>query len=167
VTADNYQTVFELGFRSFPWTSIIRPLVFIGMGLLLIQLFKRRTFYVMVGAFVASMSLLFFLLSLMIFVPNFVKLRAEYVSGKSVVVEGVIRDFHPAPAMGPAIESFDVNTAEFAYNALDDTPCFHDAPLHKVPIREGLIVRIHYHEDCIQRVEILREAGGSPRSDHR
>jgi len=161
MTADHYQTIFELGFRSFPWPRIIQALAFIAMGLLVIQFFKKKTFYVVVAVFVASVATLFFLISLVVFIPEFVKLRSEYVSGKSVVVEGDVQDFRPAPAIGPASESFMVNGAAFSYNALDDTPCFHDAPFHKGPIREGLNVRIHYYESCIQRVEVLGEVGAA------
>ena len=156
MTVDNYQTIFELGFQSFPWPRVVQPLVFLAVGLLLIQLFRSKKFYVILGAFVASMASLFLLLSLVIFVPNFVKQRSAYVSGKSVVVEGIVQDFRPAPALGPARESFSVDGISFSYNALDDSPCFHNAPFRGGPVREGLDVRIHYYEDCIQRIEVLK-----------
>jgi hypothetical protein len=66
-----------------------------------------------------------------------------------------------APALGPAIESFSVSGTPFSYNALDDTPCFHNAPVHRGPIREGLNVRLHYYEGCIQRVEVLDKPAGN------
>jgi hypothetical protein len=77
------------------------------------------------------------------------------VSGKSVVVEGIIQNFRPAPALGPATESFSVNGIVFSYDALEDTPCFHDAPIHRGPIQEGLKVRIPYNDSCIQRIDIF------------
>lgn len=154
MTADNYETIFELGFRSFPWTRVIQPIIFLTVGLLLIPLFKGKKIFFIVGMFVASMASLFLLVSLMTFIPNFVKLRTAYVSGKSLVVEGIVQNFRPAPTIGPARESFSVNSVLFAYNALDDTPCFHNAPFHRGPIREGLDVRIHYYEGCIQRIEV-------------
>lgn len=90
----------------------------------------------------------------MAFVPNFLTLRSVYVSGKSEIVEGVVRDFHAAPQLGPARESFSVGDESFTYNSLDETPCFHDTPIHRGPIHEGLNVRIHYHDGCIQKVEV-------------
>jgi hypothetical protein len=51
MTGDSYQTIFELGFRSFPWLSVIQPLIFLVLGLLFITLLirmkslKRKTFY--------------------------------------------------------------------------------------------------------------------------
>ena len=49
MTADNYETIFELGFRSFPWTRVIQPIIFLTVGLLLIPLFKSKKFYFIVG----------------------------------------------------------------------------------------------------------------------
>jgi hypothetical protein len=154
MTADTYQTIYELGFRSFPWLRVIQPIAFLATGILLIRLFKKKGLYVILGGFVASMASLFLLLSLVIFVPDFIKLRTAYVSGKSEVLEGVVHDFRPAPTIGPGRESFLAGGVSFSYNVLDDTPCFHNAPHHSGPIREGLNIRIHYYENCIQRVEI-------------
>ena len=106
--ANNYYTIFELGLRSFPWARIIPPLVFLVGGLLLFRLFRSRTFYVAVGLFVASIASIILFTSLVIFIPKFVALRSAYVSGKGIVVEGIVQNFHPAPTIGPASESFSV-----------------------------------------------------------
>lgn len=155
MTTDAYKTIFELGPRSFPWQRVIQPLIFLTMGLLLIKFFKNKRPYLVVGVFVASMASLFLLISMVIFIPNFVLLRTAYTSGKTVVVEGVVQNFRPAPSLGPAIESFSVDGVSFAYNALDNTSCFHNAPFRGGPIREGMDVRIHYYGDCIQRIDLL------------
>jgi hypothetical protein len=162
MTADNYQTIFELGFRSFPWPRVIQPLFFVIAGLALIKFSKRNVFRLLIGAFVASMASFFFLISLVIFIPKFFELRAAYRSGKSVVVEGAIQNFNPAPALGPSLESFSVGGTTLSYNALDSTPCFHDAPFRKGPIRDGLKIRVHYYDGCIQRIEVLRETAPHP-----
>ena len=156
MTTTNYHTIFELGLRSFPWSMVVSPLIFLAVGLLLIRFCKSKTFYVVSGAFVALMASLFILLALVNDIPNFWELRHAYVSGKSFVVEGIVQDFHPAPAIGPTKESFSVHGVPFSYYAADNTPCFTNAPLHKGPIREGLNVRIHYYDDCIQRIEVLQ-----------
>jgi hypothetical protein len=149
----NYQTIFEIGFRSLPWTRLMHPLVFVAIGLLLVRFHKSKIYRVM-GVFVALLASFFFFIWLVVFIPQFVALRSAYVSGKSSIVEGTVENFHPAPALGPARESFSVHGVIFSYNALEDTPCFHSAPYHFGPIRAGLDVRIHYDEECIQRVEI-------------
>jgi hypothetical protein len=151
-----YQTAFEIGLGSFPWIKILHPLAFVALGLLLVRFGSKRQIYRAMGIIVASMASIFFLLGLTTLVPNFLHLRGAYISGKSSIVEGVVENFRPAPALGPATESFSVHGVLFSYNALDDTPCFHDAPVHRVPIRNGLGVRVYYHEGCIQRVDIQR-----------
>jgi len=156
MTADNYQTIFELGFRSFPWPRVVQPFIFLIIGLLFVRLFQGEKFYFIVGILVASTASIFLLISLVIVIPDFVKLRSAYMSGKGAVVTGVVQKFQPAPAIGPARESFSINEALFSYNVLDDTPCFHNSPLHSGPIHEGLNVRIHFFEGCIQRVEVLK-----------
>jgi len=140
-------------------------LAFIAAGLLLIQFFKRKAYYVILGVFVTSGATIFLLLLLTILIPEFVKLRSAYISGESVVVEGAVQNFHPVPTVGLPFESFSVNGVEFSYNPIDRTPCFHNAPLRNGPIREGLNVRIHYYESCIQRVEVLQEAREGAKSD--
>ncbi len=153
----SYQTVFEMGLGSFPWARVAHPLIFVAIGLLVVRFLKSKQIYLVMGVLIASLASLFVLLSLVTFIPNFIKLRSAYLSGKSVIVEGVVENFHPAPTIGPARESFSVRGILFSYNVLDSTPCFHNAPLHGGPIREGLAVQIYYNEGCIQRVSILKQ----------
>ncbi|HME56952.1 MAG TPA: hypothetical protein VKF63_01335 [Terracidiphilus sp.] len=158
MTADNYLTIFELGPRSFPWPIHLYILLIIGVLLIKIKYFRNNKYFFIAGIFATSMASIFILVSLMAFIPEYIKLQNEYVSGKSVVVEGVVQNFRPAPALGPATESFSVNEVSFSYYAAADTPCFTNAPFRKGPIRDGLNVRIHYYKNCIQRVEVLHKA---------
>jgi len=163
MTQGNYHTAFQMGFRSFPWAAVAHPLIFVAIGLLLVRFLKDRKPYLVIGIFMASLASLFVLLSLMNFIPKFLKLRSAYVSGRGSTVEGLVENFRPAPTLGPARESFSVRGVWFSYSALDDTPCFHNAPLHSGPIRDGLDVRIHYDEGCIQRVDVLEKPGSDPK----
>jgi len=156
MTQVSVQMVFEIGLRSFPWPRILHPVPFIVIGLLLSRFCRNRQIYQVTGIIVASLATIVFLISLVVFIPNFVRLRSAYVTGRTSVVEGVVENFRPAPALGPARESFSVRGVSFSYNALDDTPCFHNAPLHGGPVRSGMAVRIHYYDGCIQRVDVQR-----------
>jgi len=153
---ESVQTIFELGFRSFPWASVSHTLVVLPIGLLLMRFPKSKRF-ALVGVLMVSVALFFFLISLVAVVPDFLKQRSAYLSGKNMIVEGVVQDFRPAPLIGPARESFSVDGVPFSYYAGANTPCFDDAPFHKGPIREGLDVRIRYYEGCIQRIDILQK----------
>ncbi len=161
MTQENYQTIFELGFRTFPWAGVGHTLIVLPIGLILTRFPKSRRF-ALVGILMVSAASFFFLISLLAFVPNFLKLRREYLSGKSALVEGIVENFHPAPAIGPLEESFSVRGILFSYYAGDNTPCFHNAPFRKGPIRDGMFVRIHYNEGCIQRIDIVQNAGVHP-----
>jgi hypothetical protein len=166
VTPTQYKTVFELGLHSFPWSGIVIPgfLVMLGFGLYKISREQR-------GQLIGSLLVIFGILSLGLVslsdVSTFVELRRAYVNGISSVVEGPIESFHPMPSLGPASESFTVRGVNFSYNVLDSTPCFHNAPAHLGPIRQGQFVRVHYEYDngCIQRMEI--RADGIPTTAER
>jgi hypothetical protein len=150
----NYRTVFEIGLRSFPWGGLLHPVPAILVGLLLFRFGRSKQIYQAVGIILAALAGLFFCVGAVALVPTFVELRHASKSGNSSVVEGVVENFHPAPDLGPAKESFYVNGINFSYNALDLTPCFHNAPIRKGPIRQGLNVRIFYKDACIQRVDV-------------
>jgi hypothetical protein len=102
---------------------------------------------------VAALATIIFLLVAVNLVPNFIDCRRVFRSGDSSIVEGIVENFHPASPLGAAEESFSVNGVTFSYNALDLTPCFHNAPLHKGPIRSGLAIRIYYKDGSIQRLD--------------
>jgi hypothetical protein len=150
-----YRTVFEIGVGTFPWSTVSPPLIFLVAGLLPLRFPKGKRIYVVFGLIMSSIAALIFAGYLLSCVPEFIQLRNEYLSGKGSAVEGVVENFYPAPAIGPARESFSVHGTSFSYNVLDVTPCFHDAPLHGGIIREGLPVRVHYNGRCIQRVDVL------------
>jgi hypothetical protein len=127
----HYQTVFEIGFKSFPWNAVLHPVPFILVGAFLFRFGRNKQIYRFVGIIVASLATLFFVVATVNFLPQFVALRNAYRDGDSSVVEGVVEDFRAAPALGAARESFSVRGVVFSYNALDATSCFHNAPLHR------------------------------------
>jgi len=151
-----YQTVFEIGLRSFPWSGLLRPALFIAVGLILLRFGRNKQIYMAAGIIVAAMATLFVLVLAVILVPEFVRAHHDYKSGGSSMVEGTVEDFRPAPDLGPAKESFSVGGVRFSYNALDMTACFHNAPFRHGPISAGASVRLLYKNGCIQRVDIRR-----------
>jgi hypothetical protein len=152
----DFQTVFEIGLRSFPWAEIMHPIPFIIVGILLARFSRGKQVYQLAGAIGAILASFFLLIAAGSLVPDFVRLRRAYRSGNTSVVVGTVENFHPAPALGAANESFSVQGVIFSYNVLDATPCFHNAPTHKGPIGPGLEVRIYYTNGCVQRVDIRR-----------
>lgn len=156
----SYDTVFEIGFRSFPWDRLLHPLPFILIGLLLLTFGRRKPVYQSMGVIIGAFAALFVALGAISLVPEFVEIRHNYKSGGSSFVEGTVENFHEAPPLGASKESFSVGGVNFSYNALDPTPCFHNAPFRQGPIRTGRAVRIFYQGGCIQRVDVRREEAG-------
>jgi hypothetical protein len=154
MTQADYQTIFEIGWRSFPWGGLLHPVPFIVVGILLFRFGRGKQVYKIAGILVAIVAAFFFFIAAASFVPTFVSLRNSYRSGDSSVVVGTVENFHPAPYLGGANESFSIKGAIFSNNVLDPTSCFHNAPAHNGPIRLGLEVRIYYKDGCVQRVDI-------------
>jgi hypothetical protein len=160
VSQPDYQTVFEIGLRSFPWGGMLHPLIFVVIGALLVRFYRgpRKELCQIFGGAGAIFGALIFVIAALVFVPEFVERWRAYARGDSSVVEGIVEDFHPAPDLGAAKESFSVHGIPFSYNVLADTPCFHNAPPHKGPVRRGVHLRIYYKDTCIQRVDVLSAA---------
>jgi hypothetical protein len=73
--------------------------------------------------------------------------RAAAKSSNTPVVEGDVRDFHPAPWAGHEDESFVVSGVRFAYSDYVITGGFRRTSSHGGPIRQGLRVRVRYLPD--------------------
>jgi hypothetical protein len=157
----HYETVFEIGLKSFPWGALLHPIPFIALGVVLFLLAKKkaayRAAYRIVGAFVMALATLFFIIGTVSYVSEFVERRRAYKTGHSLVVEGTIENFSPPPAFGGQKESFSVQGIVLSYYVGDWTPCFHDDLRHNGPIRPGLEVRIYYDDGCIQRIDVGKE----------
>jgi hypothetical protein len=150
----NLQTVYELSFQSFPWATTARPLLFVLIGLLLIRFLRRRAVYQVMGFVSISAGIIFSILVLMTTVPEFMKAREEYASGKTIMIEGIVHDFVPAPSSGIPVESFKVGESVFTFETVDKSPCFHNASPRAGIIQDGQFVRINYFGDCIQKIQV-------------
>jgi hypothetical protein len=157
VTSEEYQTVFELGTRSFPWSEIVGPILFGIVGLAFFR-FSKREMWRIIGGLMFAFGTLFGVILCITEIPKFIELRCAYADGQSHVVEGHVENFQPMPYLGALRESFSVGGVSFSYSPGDSTPCFTDAPPNKGPIRQGQFVRVHYDKGCIQRVEIRADS---------
>jgi hypothetical protein len=159
VLAPEFQTVFEVGWRTFPWKDFVGPLLFGIVGIVFAKtagrngLWQGIGFLMMLGGF--GMAAVLFTADEDVWQTA----RADYLRGDTKVVEGTVENFQPAPYVGSIRESFTVGKVTFVYYPGSSTPCFANAPLRRGAIRSGAVVRIHYFEGCIQRVDIQPGAG--------
>jgi hypothetical protein len=70
--------------------------------------------------------------------------RRTLASGVAGIVDGSVQDFHPMPYTGHDTERFRVGSVWFAYSDYIVESGFNRTSSHGGPIREGLMVRIHY-----------------------
>ena|ERR1700678_39511 len=156
MTPPQYQTVFEIGVRSFPWFDLLHPCLFVVLPGILLYQFSKRQWFRIFGLIAIGFGMLVFLILCAVLIPRFFHIRGAYRNGRTSVVEGTIENFHPLPPLGPSKESFSVGSTLFSYYVGESTPCFTDTPPHRGPIRSGLKVRVSYNNDCIQRLEIQK-----------
>jgi hypothetical protein len=152
----NYQTVFEIGLRSFPWAIFVVPTLFIIAGGALVRYPRGKQIRQAVGGILIILSILFIVLMAGGAVTDFIEARYDYSRGHFSVIEGAVENFHPMPHEGHQQESFTVNGVAFFYSDFDSSPCFRNASSRGGPIRPGLAVRIAYHQGCILRLDIRR-----------
>ena len=157
MTPANYQTVFEIGLKSFPWGALFHPTIAIVIGLALIRFSRGKEYLQVAGGCGAFFGALIFVIATLRLVPEFIEIRHAYAKGDSSVVQGTVEDFRPMPILGPSKESFSVHGIDFSYYVGDTTPCFHNDPRYRGPVHAGLEVRIYYKGDCIQRVDVRRQ----------
>lgn len=84
--------------------------------------------------------------------------RNAYERGAYSTVEGVVHDFKPMPYEGHQDECFWVKNQKFCYSDYIVQPGFHRSASHGGPIREGLPVRIAYHEGQILRLDVRADS---------
>ena len=82
---------------------------------------------------------------------------AALYDGPHQIVEGLVSDFEPMPYEGHKDECFSVQQQSFCYSDYSTTLGFHRSASHGGPIREGLPVRITYHDGMILRLQIPAE----------
>jgi hypothetical protein len=148
-----YQTVFELGLRSFPWADVLGPFLFAMVGLAFFR-FSKREMWRLVGGVMFAFGMFLVVNVCIDEIPRFIELRHAYAHGQSNVVEGPVENFQPMPYLGAPRESFSVGGVDFSYFPGGSTPCCTDTPSRRGPIHPGQFVRVHYDNECIQRVEI-------------
>lgn len=88
---------------------------------------------------------------------EYFSLRHCLDTGTCEKVEGVVRNFVPAPQSSPenkGPERFDVAGRRFEYHESDTTPGFHQLQRNGSPLGDGAYVRIWYREGTIARLEV-------------
>src|SRR5947209_19646614 len=78
------------------------------------------------------------------------------LEGRAAVVEGPITDFHTPQPTQKGNDRFTVNGVPFFYTDADlSNPGFKQQTVDGGPLRNGLLVRIHYYYDSSRKQNII------------
>jgi hypothetical protein len=146
-----YTTVFEIAQKGLPWGTVSPPLVLTAAFALYIFVFrksprKRDKRYLAIGGLIIIIFLC--AIGYAVAIPQYFACRRAYREGNFSIVEGRVENFRPMPFDGHQEESFTVGTSRFSYSDFEDTPGFNRTASHGGPIRQGLLVRISYSDEC-------------------
>jgi hypothetical protein len=87
---------------------------------------------------------------------DYARLSGALESGAVVWVEGTVQNFVPMPAIGHAVEQFEVAGQKFEYSDFIVTGGFNHTANRGGPIRAGLPVRIAHVGGVIVRLQVAR-----------
>src|SRR5271169_6469569 len=107
-----YQTLFEISVKSFPWADLLHPGVFVLLGFALYR-FSKQGFRRVFGLLALTFGTIFVLITFLTTIPAFLRVHYAYRHGKSSVIEGPVENFHPKPILGTAKESFSIQGVVF------------------------------------------------------
>lgn len=164
-----YETVFDVARDGFgAWRFSATGLVGIAIGIGMFVYFhrhpdpRRGKYRPAFGVLIASYSVWWTITSFGSTHGEYARMRDALRTGKFVVVEGVVRDYKPAPAEGHAYEEFDVAGHQYSFSDYVIIAGYHKSQSHGGVIHEGLQVRIADVGGQIARLEIRRSGENMP-----
>ena len=161
----NYQTLFEITGKAYQWWYAAFGLIFFSIALIIWKFSHKSSHKKYTKYFGIASTAFAGLWTLVVAVgtySDYSSLQQIYRQGQSRLVEGKVENFHPMPYTGHDLESFTVNGVKFEYSDYVVTPGFNNTSSHGGPIRENLQVRIHYLNNAILKLEVLRGSPASP-----
>lgn len=159
VIFDISQENFEYWFFAFPFGFVVLA----DIAFLFILRSDRKKGIKTPGAHIITVGGLFlfgtFVSAVLFFGPllNYFSYRTILASGEAEWIEGTITNFTPMPIGGHGNESFVINGRKFSYSSYYITPGFKSTQVDGGPLREGMKVKIWYHNGVILRIETPKE----------
>ena len=104
---------------------------------------KNKKTFGLVWAIIAVPGALMIVLAMF---AGYFKTRSIYSHKQYTTVEGKVEHYHPMPATGHDVESFDVNGVHFEYSDFVVTMGYNNAASRGGAIRKDMYVRIGYYK---------------------
>ena len=151
------ETIFDIATKPFDWSALLPPGGLFLFGVSLTWMEKKK-----IGRF-GIKKIGYVLCCRGILVASYISAAwslkkhdasRAFRTSRCSVIEGPVLNFHPMPLEGHPLESFIIANETFSYSDYIVTPCFNKTSSHGGPIREGLLLRISFVDDCILRIEL-------------
>lgn len=149
-----YETVFEISWHTFPWPVLIVGVTALALGAVVLAFrFSRgsRSWRV-AGIALMVMGLVWCLKQVL----DHHRLTQALATQQVRVVEGPVSNYEFRMHDGHGFESFFVHGVGFHYSDFVPSGGYHQPASQGGKIREGLLVRLHYLDNTILKVEIAR-----------
>ncbi|HUJ93569.1 MAG TPA: hypothetical protein VLW46_01240 [Candidatus Bathyarchaeia archaeon] len=161
-----YVTVFEITQKPYEWWWPAFGLIFIVIGVVVIKFgpkldLNKRTFAIppkLIGWGFVVFASCWTSIAFASTYSSYRRLLQTYRTGRYLVVEGIVQDFHPMPYEGHQNECFSVQREWFCYSDYAVQAGFNQSASHGGPIRQGLPVRIAYYDGEILRLEVRADS---------
>ncbi len=157
----NYVTVFDISKQQFEWWWPAIGILIFALGIVCIKFVSRwpsQNNAKIIGWVMLVLGPLFSVLIYNSQTTMWAGLRRAYDRGAYPIVEGVVHDFRPMWYEGHPDECFWVENRKFCYSDYVGQPGFRQSASHGGPIREGLPVRITYHDGQILRLDVRADS---------
>ncbi|MDQ3815578.1 MAG: hypothetical protein M3347_16810 [Armatimonadota bacterium] len=147
----NYKTVYDISEYGYhEWTTVIAAAVVFGVSLLLFFIFKISKKSLIWPCVTLLISIFLALMGAMTY-WDYARLKNRLVEKKTQVVSGVIERHWERKVWRNKTtdyyEGFTVNGVKFEYTVDHSAAGFTNSQKEKVPLRDGLPVRVHYVKD--------------------
>ena len=145
------------GFQS--WGVVLTGIVLALIGLLLFIIIEgtstRAALYKW-GALVFCLGSLFIGASALRGYMHYREITSPATSPE--IVAGVVKQLHQAGQLGSQVERFQVDSQKFSYSGSSFEPGFHQTFAQGSPLRNGMLIRVHYVGDTIVKLELCKRA---------
>lgn len=154
------QVLFDVMTKSFDWGELRLNMYMVIIGLLAIFAEKQKLGWVRfsirkIGYVIVAAPVL---LGAFQTVDWYVE-RHEHIAalsnGQYAVIEGRVENLRPPGSGRDPKESFSISGHRFEYSSYRTTTCFNLTTPRGGPIREGMMIRVKFIDECILRIELL------------
>lgn len=150
----SYETVFEISWQTFPWPVLIVGVTGFVLGAVVLAFRFRQgsRSWRIIGIALMVMGVFWCLRQIL----DHHRLTQALAAQQVQIAEGPVSNYEFRMHDGHGFESFFVNGIGFHYSDFVPSGGYHQPASQGGLIREGLLVRLHYLDNTILKLEVAR-----------